>query len=163
MSGVIYRLGGWEPNPQGGMYLDTHIHAHTNARAYAYTHTDVHTHRHTHTDGLSCRRCWNACKSWNASWDAELPFHTPCSQRQESWQMEALKHINHLPLWADKHLIWLMTPEDQNKCREIKTGRGRRRGMLKKSSLTSRRTLQSSRGPSASLALWVMCIWTYVD
>lgn len=23
-----------------------------------------------------------------------------------------------------------MTPEDQNKCREIKTGRGRRRGML---------------------------------
>lgn len=25
-----------------------------------------------------------------------------------------------------------MTPEDQNKCREIKTGRGRRRGMLKK-------------------------------
>lgn len=123
MSGVIYRPGGWEPNPQGGMYLDTHMHAHTNE------HTDTHTHT---LKASPARRCWNACKSWNASWDAELPFHTPCSQRQESWQMDALKHINHLPLWADKHLIWLMTPEDQNKCREIKTGRGRRRGMLKR-------------------------------
>lgn len=91
------------------------------------------THRHTCTHKASpAQRCWNACKSWNASWDAELPFHTPCSLRQESWQMEVLKHINHLPLWADKHLIWLMTPEDQNKCMEIKTNRGRRRGTLKR-------------------------------
>lgn len=81
-------------------------------------------HTRRRTVGLSCRRCWNACKSWNASWDAKLSFHTLCSKRQEAWQMDALKHINHLPLWADKHLVLLMTPEDQNKRKEIKTGRG---------------------------------------
>lgn len=111
MSGVIYRQGGWETNPRERMFLDTHTHTQTASPA------------------------WGVEMPVSLEMPVEMLnslFTHYLAKRQESWQMEVLKHINHLPLWADKHLIWLMTPEDQNKCREIKAGRGRRRGKLKR-------------------------------
>lgn len=91
--------------------------------------------RHTHTHTQTASPAWGVERPVSLEMPVEMLnslFTHYLAKRQESWQMEVLKHINHLPLWADKHLIWLMTPEDQNKYREIKAGRGRRRGKLKR-------------------------------